>query len=365
MRILHCPKNWGGNPWGLVRAERKLGFESRLVVFEKGRYGFDYDEFIESKSILIKEVKRWILLLRAILFYDVVHFSSGSSIMPDLSDVNRYKTNSFASRIYYQYIRLFSLTDLPILKFFKKKIVVTFFGDDARQKDYCVNNYKYTFAREVKEGYYLQHLDDNKKLKINRFNKYADEIYYTNPDLMNFLPSRSKFLPYTSIFPDEIKHNKKVINKIPLILHVPSDRAVKGTKYIMEAISRLEKDGIKFRFVLVENKSNNEVREAFKHADLLIDQLLLGWYGTVAVEAMVLGIPVMSYIRTEDLKYVPADLVKDLPIININPDTVYEILKAFLTDKKRMLLDIGQKGRKFVEKWHDPNKIALELNKLT
>ena len=33
MKILHCPKNVGGNAWGLSRAERKLGLQSDSIEF--------------------------------------------------------------------------------------------------------------------------------------------------------------------------------------------------------------------------------------------------------------------------------------------------------------------------------------------
>ena len=35
-------------------------------------------------------------------------------------------------------------------------------------------------------------------------------------------------------------------------------------------------------------------------ADLVVDQLVLGWYGAVAVEAMALGRPVLAYIREDE-----------------------------------------------------------------
>ena len=88
--------------------------------------------------------------------------------------------------------------ELLLLKLFRKKIVVTFQGSDARQSDYCKENYEFTYFNHP---YYTDqpNFDKQKRQKIAIFNKYADLIYTTNPDLMNILPKRSKFRPYTKL----------------------------------------------------------------------------------------------------------------------------------------------------------------------
>ena len=64
--------------------------------------------------------------------------------------------------------------------------------------------------------------------------------------------------------------------------------------------------------------SNKEARKRYETADILIDQLLAGWYGGLAVELMALGKPVICYIREDDLKYIPKEMRDELPIINAN-----------------------------------------------
>jgi len=46
-------------------------------------------------------------------------------------------------------------------------------------------------------------------------------------------------------------------------------------------------------------------------ADLLVDQLLTGWYGAVAVEMMALGKPVVCYLREDDLKFIDSRMRAD------------------------------------------------------
>jgi glycosyltransferase involved in cell wall biosynthesis len=100
----------------------------------------------------------------------------------------------------------------------------------------------------------------------------------------------------------------------------------------------------------------------YKRADLIVDQLLAGWYGGFAVEAMALGKPVVCYIREEDLKFVPARMAEQLPLINARPDSVYSVLKDWLSARKHELSQRGRLSREFVENWHDPELIAHNVS---
>jgi hypothetical protein len=99
----------------------------------------------------------------------------------------------------------------------------------------------------------------------------------------------------------------------------------------------------------------------YETADILIDQLLAGYYGGLAVELMSLAKPVICYMREEDFKHMPQDMVRDMPVINATPDELYEVLKRCLTTDKHKLRDIGLASRKYVETYHDPIQIAANL----
>ncbi len=73
---------------------------------------------------------------------------------------------------------------------------------------------------------------------------------------------------------------------------------------------------------------------------------------------MALGKPVLGHIREADLTYIPPQMRADLPVIRAAPTTIYAVLKEWLTVRKHELPARGQRSRAFVEKWHDPRKIA-------
>ncbi|PIQ53173.1 MAG: hypothetical protein COW01_14530, partial [Bdellovibrionales bacterium CG12_big_fil_rev_8_21_14_0_65_38_15] len=59
----------------------------------------------------------------------------------------------------------------------------------------------------------------------------------------------------------------------------------------------------------------------------------------------------------------PSEMVKDLPIINIQLQGLKDDLKKILRTSRYDLQALGKRSRLFVEKWHDPNKISKQILK--
>jgi len=360
----------GGNPQGLANAERRLGLQSWAISLYQVPFNYRTDEVLyEQGRRFAKELKRWRLLGRAIKDFDVIHFNFGETILSwTAREANEEPINlSMLERIVTGGLRFYKnaleLRDLPLLRWLGKGIVVTFQGDDARQGDFCKANFEISPSTEVEPGYYTPASDAHKRQRIQKIGRYADRIYSLNPDLLHVLPSNAQFLPYAHIDLEDWKpsENKRSSSEKPVVIHAPSHRGVKGTRYVVDAVSRLRSEGVDLDFVLVEGVSHSKVREIYERADLLIDQLLCGWYGGLALELMALGKPVVCYIRESDLKFIPSQMRDELPIINATPTTIYDVLKEWLTVRKRELPEVGRRGRTYVEKWHDPLKIASRL----
>lgn len=369
LRILHCPTTVGGNAPNLARSERKLGLQSWAVALEQNYFSYQVDEVLlePNANPMQRESARWRLLWRALTGADIVHFNFGRSVLywglpRRISFSPGYLRVAYS--LYRVYAAIFELRDLSLLKHLGKGIVVTYQGDDARQGDYCQAHFEINSVREA--GYYSPESDALKRHAIKAFDRYADRIYALNPDLLHVLPSRAQFMPYAHIDLREWQPAKQTVNsregsKPPVILHAPSHRGAKGTRFILEAISRLQREGIPFEFKLVEGMSHAEAHRLYGQADLLLDQLLCGWYGGLAVELMALGKPVICYIREGDLKFIPEAMRKDIPIINATPATIYTVLKEWLTERRHELREVGERSRTYVERWHDPLTIVAKL----
>jgi len=362
IRVLHCPDIVGGNPANLARAERKLGLQSWAVTFRQTVFSYPIDEVLlkPSDGVWAYFPNMLKLLWQALRNYDVIHYNFGQTIIPYIT-LRKETGGLFIWLLAKVFFPFFRMIDLPILHSAGKGILVTFQGDDARQGDYCLRNFRISTAHFIEPDYYTAKSDAAKRKLITKFDHYADFIYYLNPDLGYILPERAKFIPYAHVDMNEWKVVPIPNNPRPLVIHAPSHRGIKGTDIILQAVAQLKKEGVDFDFQLVEGLANKDAREVYERADLLIDQLYAGWYGGLSVELMALGKPVMCYIREGDLKFIPEEMRMELPIIMITPDALQSILFAWLTEKKQDLPSLGIQSRSFVEKWHDPLKIASRL----
>jgi hypothetical protein len=357
LRVLHCPTTTGGHPQGLAKAERRRGLQSTSVAYSQNYLGYKSDRFLydEHETKLSQQLKCWRFLLTEAKRFDVIHYNSGTPILP-WGFSAKWVNKKFSGVVFREYGRLCAAVEKRLLG--TKVVAVTFQGDDARQGDTCLAEYELSIAHAAYGTYYTPQQDELNRVRVKSFSRIAHLIYALNPDLLRVLPSKAKFLPYAHLNPKDWECSTKSPGSKPLVVHAPSNRSAKGTQQIIDAISRLKTEGISCELVLVENTSNVEAMGIYKRADLIVDQLLAGWYGGFAVEAMALGKPVVCYIREEDLKFVPARMAEQLPLINARPDSVYSVLKDWLSARKHELSQRGRLSREFVENWHDPELIA-------
>ena len=54
---------------------------------------------------------------------------------------------------------------------------------------------------------------------------------------------------------------------------------------------------------------------------------------------------------------------KDLPILQTTPDSVLDVLRGVLEMPRRELVALGLRSRAFVERWHDPMRIAAMIKR--
>lgn len=369
LRILHCPTPTGGHSQCLARAERELGLHSTAVIWRQDGFQFPVDEVLcpSTAPLVQREWMRFALLWRVLREFDIVHFNFGQTLMPHYvppAGQPHLPHPRWWYWVYGPYARLLEMRDLAWLKRAGKGIVVTYQGDDARQGDFCQTHFAISPAPEVEPGYFTPATDAHKRWRIAQFARYADRIYALNPDLLHVLPAHAEFLPYANVdLRAWVPEPAPATAAKPLTLvHAPTHRGVKGTRYVLEAVQRLrEHDHLAVELLLVEGLAHAAARRLYQQADVLIDQLLVGWYGGVAVECMALGKPVMCYIREDDLQFIPARMRQDLPIIHVTPSTLYAVLKAWATGPRERLREVGQRSRAYVEQWHDPLKIAAQL----
>jgi hypothetical protein len=364
LRVLHCPWNIAGQSAQLAAAERALGADSRCIAIEETGKGFPADEALTSPnpSILQRERARWRLLWKAVRWADVVHFSFGQSclcpnVFPSLDRTKWWNPVDIAWRLY---CRTVWLKDLPLLKQLGKTLAVTWQGDDARQHDQSLALFDISIAKELGDGYYVQNSDAWKRRRIAAFDRCAPLHYAVNPDLLHVLPARARFMPYASFNPFGLTPlPPESSSSRPLVFaHAPSHRGAKGTEHVLAAAELLRSQGFAFELRLVEGKKRKEALADYSSCDIVIDQLLAGWYGGLGVEAMSLAKPVIAYLRESDFGFLDPALREALPVSTATPETVADVMRHFLMMPRSELHRLGLKSRAFVEDFHDPRTIA-------
>jgi hypothetical protein len=79
----------------------------------------------------------------------------------------------------------------------------------------------------------------------------------------------------------------------PVLMHTPSNRVTKDTKFLLQVFDKLKDVA---ECVVIEEKSHDYILKARQRATIFFDQFLVGFYGNTAIEAMQYGIPTANWI---------------------------------------------------------------------
>jgi hypothetical protein len=323
MRIFHGLYNIAGIPSVMARAERMLGVESTSVCFPAANPSYVPDILEEAKFNASDHLFRF---TRYAGNYEVFVFHFGHSLTAD------------------------SLADVPLLKANGKKVIFYFHGCDIRQSRENFRNHRFCVCRDC----WPHRCNPNRDLALEVAQRFADAIWVSTPDLLEFVPGAVLFQQPFEVrsvkFRAIREHEREGTIRI---VHAPSDRMLKGTKYLVAAVEKLRTAGFDIELLLVENMPREKALECYREADIAVDQLLLGSYGTFAVELMAIGIPTICYLRDDLLtKY-----AEPPPIVNADPETIGDVLRD-LVGRRSNWPSIAREGRFFAEKFHDSLVLA-------
>ncbi len=236
----------------------------------------------------------------------------------------------------------------PLLKKKGKKIICIHLGSDVRHITAFEQEYK--IDTSTWESYFHTDLLDNKIKRIRYHELYADLIYSV-PDQAGL------YLRNYNHFPLPLDEHKKIICKIParknpLIIHAPSRVGIKGTPVINEAIARLQKDGFKIEYQLIQDMPNEQLLKVLSDADILCDELYLHGPGMLSAEAMASG----TAVATRCLNLFPFQP----PVCAVTPENLYDKLKELILDIDYRV-SFSEAGKKFVDDFNNPVKIARKI----
>ncbi len=251
--------------------------------------------------------------------------------------------------------------NLLIIKMLGKKIVLTCRGADVRDGlDFLPTNllsrskflnWPSYYQNQFRRKSWWQRF--NQKLRIKIFNFFADQVVLTGPFLVSAVPRYDQIISYAR--PIRRSFKQKSSKKIT-ILHIPSEPVVKGTEIIEKNFKNLQKKYKNINFKILRPMSHEKLLEEIAQADIVIDQLMVGWYGGQAVEAMARGKIVVAFLNPPYLQFVPYG--QDIPIWNTNPWTFGQDLENLIRLFPQIKAEWAEKSFKFAKKYHSAEKIA-------
>jgi glycosyltransferase involved in cell wall biosynthesis len=301
LRVTHAPVNVAGIPWENVQALRRKGVDARLVVFERGRLHPEADWSLDRRGALPRRLaQQFAAFARLAPTTDVFHFYFGLTLIP--------KSVQF-----------------PLLRLLRKKSVFHYLGSDIRGKTPAELAYGKRAGAEIVGSY--------------------DAIRWV-PEA-HVIPPGLDLRPFTPVPPSDAAR--------PLVVHAPSNREKKGTRFVIEACEQLPVE-----LDIVEGVPHDVARERYARADIVVDQLNAGWHGVFALESMALGKPVVAHLKPDVVERSATGYGVRVPIVPATAETLVEALRP-LVEQPALRREIGAQSRAYVEQVHDIDHVADRL----
>lgn len=141
---------------------------------------------------------------------------------------------------------------------------------------------------------------------------------------------------------------------------------IKSSHVYLPLVRKLQAAGWELELLEPEGIPNRDVRYLQSQADIFLEMLTFGWFGANAREAMMLGKPVICYIRPDWLDSLRRELPEyadELPIVSATPGDVEEVLLDLMGNPDKRA-ELGRRGRDFMLKWHSSQSAASRFDEI-
>jgi hypothetical protein len=366
--------------WYLSRELRKLGWRADVLNwdvapdsqgFYHGQdYAFSWDAARPKRSV----ARHAAFYLRSLPRYDVFHFSNthGMRFGHELHDLVAHRFHPYA--------------EIELLRRLGKKIVYSNNGclDGVSQTSFaawgarpvCLDcpwrerpeicsderNLAWGFNRNRLAHFQCNTGDNRKDYNDDPSVHEVPQFFCLDPDLWRpdlEVPDRWRLdLPASTV---RIYHavghfQQRTVN----------GRNLKSSHIYVPLIERMKAEGYDVELIFVHGVPNRDVRFTQVQADIVVDMLTFGWFGSNVREAMMLGKPVVCHLREEWLRRMRReipDYVDELPIVNATPETVEGVLKDLVEDPERRRA-LGERSRAFALKFHSAQAGARRMDRI-
>lgn len=349
LRVLHGTYEIAGQGMMLARALREVGVDADALGYRIDWDGRRPDLIVELDrhrtgagrlAAMAGAFARWAA------HYDLFHFHFGTSFF------------YVAPREREQAIR--GHWDLPLLRAMGKRIVFHFHGCEVRNREHMRATHALATCTECDPFCRPWH----QRWLREQAARFADRVFFSTLDLAESVPggvhlplamevARWSRAADAHPLPDAARRDG--VNGPVVIAHAPTNRLIKGTRHVEAAVLALKSEGLKVELRMIDRQPWETMPEFLSGCDILVDQLMMGWYGLLAMEGMAEGKAVVAHLRADF-----AGHLQGCPVADATPATITEVLRALVRDPARRAL-LGTVGRRYVAEKHDLAVVGARL----
>ena len=366
------------NSWYLSRALRKIGWKADLLNWndvESDQIFFHGEDFKFKGRDEAALAKQFAFYVRSLFGYDVFHFANAHAMHYGLAIHDFVK--EFASA--YDEVRLLkalgkkivysnngcldgvtqtsfrSWSDPPVCNICKWRDIAWVCSDERNRAWGEVRNELADY--QCTSGGNRKDFNDDPRVH-ERPEFYCLDPEHWHPGLTipkEFLLEHSSgtIRLYHSVGNYDLRSSKEAEN-------------IKCTHIYLPLVEQLKREGHKVELMFFTTVPSRDLRFYQSQADIFLEMLTFGWFGANAREAMMLGKPVICYLRPAWLESVSEqlpDYVAELPIVSATPETIHDVLVELMVDKPRRE-ELGRRGREFALKWHNSTTAARRFDEI-
>ena len=184
--------------------------------------------------------------------------------------------------------------------------------------------------------------------------EFDGPVFVTTLDLLDDVP-RATWLPQVLDLGRWRPGNPVLERARPIVLHAPSKEQVKGSAWVDAACEPLAEAGhIEYR--RLSGVPFSQMPEMIASADIVIDQMALGSYGVLALQALATERLVIGHVSER----VRARVGTRLPIMQADPPQLRQVLEQVLADRSSAAA-VAATGREYVTTFHSGEHSAQRL----
>jgi hypothetical protein len=235
--------------------------------------------------------------------------------------------------------------ELPMLKARDIEVGLVFRGSEIRDPAAHAARHRWSPFRDPDDPL-TRRLQEFVSITRGQLEHFDGPVFVTTLDLLDDVP-RARWLPQ-AIDLDVWSPGPPVLERpVPRVLHAPSREGIKGSRFVDEVCSQLANEGL-IDYVRVRGVPYADMPALIANADIVIDQLALGAYGVLALQALASERVVIGHVADN----VRTRLPEPLPIVEATPHDLHTVLRRVLDDRSWFSRSAAR-GRAYVRRYHD------------